>query len=120
MRKKIKFGIRFKGMWESYTSYEVSLFAEYAEGIFSEDLRLRYVNWLENEFLQKQVTPSSLVDADVLDEFQKDIDNRGIIDTTTDFGQDYSDLEEQGVNWGGGEYFLEIAKKLRSHLEING
>mgnify|MGYP003632829224 CR=1 FL=1 len=120
MRKKIKFGIRFKGMWESYTAYEVSLFAENAEGISSEDLRLRYVNWLENEFLQKQVTPSSLVDADVLDEFQQDIDNRGIIDTTTDFGQDYSDLEEQGVNWRGGEYFLEIAKKLRSHLEING
>lgn len=119
MRKKIKFGIRFRGMWD-YTSDEVWRFIENSEGVSSEELRVRYVDWLENEFLKKKVKPSTLVDTDVLKEFISDLDNRGYLDTWTDFGQDYSDLEREGINWRGGEYFLKIAKKLKSHLEING
>tara|TARA_R100000329_G_scaffold150661_1_gene144174 strand:- start:775 stop:1176 length:402 start_codon:yes stop_codon:yes gene_type:complete len=119
MRKKIKFGIRFRGMWD-YTSDEIWRFIENSEGVSSEELRVRYVDWLENEFLKKKVKPSTLVDVDVLKTFISDLDNRGYLDTWTDSGQDYSDLEREGINWRGGKYFLEIAKKLKSHLEING
>ena len=72
MRKKIKFGVRFRGMWD-YTSDEVGSFIDHSDGIDSMELRLRYIDWLENEFLEKKVKPSTLVDVDVLKTFISDL-----------------------------------------------
>jgi len=114
MTTQIKFGINFRGHWDTYTYNEVGEFIDNASGLGPEDLKTRYVAFLES-FLDKKVKPSTLVDYDVLEVFLGDIDNRASID----YLEGNVDREEWPEGYAGGKYFHQISKKLEAHLEAN-
>jgi hypothetical protein len=115
MTHKITFGINFKGMWDTYTASEMGNFLHRAiDGITDEDLRNRYMAFLENEFLEKKCVPSTPVDYDVLYTFWEDVDERASCDT-----EDNLDPEYDADLIAGGKYFDQIANKLKAHLDAN-
>ena len=74
--KQIPFGFNFK--WNSNYFYsELEMFEECSEGIEPEELRQRYLTFLDNIQLIKA---STLVDVDVYHIFLCDCDNRAQID----------------------------------------
>ena len=114
MTNQIKFGINFRGHWDTYTFNEVAHFAECADGISDTELRDRYIAFLDS-FCAKKVKPSTLVDYDVLEVFLGDIDNRADID----FREGHRDEEYEADLIAGGKYFHQIFKKLEKHLKAN-
>ena len=114
MTNQIKFGINFRGHWDSYTFNEVSTFIECADGMGDKELKDRYISFL-NIFLDKKIKPSTLVDYDVLEVFLGDIDNRAYID----YVEGNVDPEEWYEGYMGGKYFYQISKKLEKHLQAN-
>ena len=114
MTNQIKFGINFRGHWDTYTFNEVAHFAECADGISDGELRDRYIAFLDS-FCAKKVKPSTLVDYDVLEVFLGDIDNRASID----YLEGNVDPEEWYEGYMGGKYFYQISKKLEKHLQAN-
>ena len=114
MTDQIKFGINFRGHWDTYTFNEVGEFIENASGLGSEDLKTRYIAFLDS-FLDKKVKPSTLVDVDVLECFHGDIDNRASID----YLEGNVDPYEWPEGYAGGRYFHQISKKLGAHIEAN-
>ena len=114
MTDQINFGINFRGHWDTYTFNEVGQFIENADGVGTEDLKKRYIAFLDS-FLDKKVKPSTLVDYDVLEAFLGDIDNRASID----YLEGNVDREEWPEGYAGGRYFHQISKKLEAHLEAN-
>jgi len=114
MTNQIKFGINFRGHWDTYTHSEVSNFIECADGMGDKELKDRYISFL-NIFLDKKVKPSTLVDCDVLEVFLGDIDSRAYID----YVEGNVDPEEWYEGYMGGKYFYQISKKLEKHLQAN-
>lgn len=114
MTNQIKFGINFKGYWDTYTHNEVGEFIDNASSLEPEDLKKRYIAFVET-FLAKKVKPSTLVDYDVLEIFLGDIDNRASID----YLEGNVDPEEWYEGYMGGKYFYQISKKLEKHLNAN-
>ena len=110
MTDQINFGINFRGHWDTYTFNEVGEFIENASGLGPEDLKTRYI-----AFLDKKVKPSTLVDVDVLECFLGDIDNRASID----YLEGNVDPYEWPEGYAGGRYFHQISKKLEAHIEAN-
>ena len=116
MTHKITFGINFKGMWDTYTASEMGNFLHRAiDGITDEDLRNRYMAFLDNEFLEKKCVPSTPVDYDVLYTFWEDVDERASVD----YREDNLDPEYDADLIAGGKYFDQIANKLKAHLDAN-
>ena len=114
MTNQIKFGINFRGHWDTYTHSEVANFIECADGLGDNELRGRYIAFL-NLFLDKKVKPSTLVDYDVLEVFLGDIDNRADID----YREGHRDEEYEAALIAGGRYFHQISKTLETHLQAN-
>ena len=114
MTEKITFGVHFKGMWDKYTRYEMGCFVERSEGL-PEDLRTRYVDFLENEFLAKKCVPSTPVDYDVLYTFWQDVDERASVD----YREGNCDPYEEPDYYNGGKYFDQVSRKLKAHLDAN-
>ena len=113
-RFQIKFGINFRGHWDSYTFNEVSNFIDNASSLEPLGLKKSYIAFL-NLFLDKKVKPSTLVDYDVLEVFLGDIDNRADID----YREGHRDEEYEADLIAGGRYFHQISKKLEKHLQAN-
>ena len=115
MTEKITFGVHFKGMWETYTHSEMYNFLERSDGISDHDLRDRYVDFLQNEFLEKKCVPSTPVDYDVLYTFWEDVDERASVD----YREDNLDPEYDAHLIAGGKYFDQVSRKLKAHLDDN-
>ena len=114
MTNQIKFGINFRGHWDTYTHSEVANFIECADGMGDKELKDRYISFL-NIFLDTKVKPSTLVDYDVREVFLGDIDNRAYID----YVEGNVDPEEWYEGYMGGKYFYQLSKKLEKHLQAN-
>lgn len=108
MSNTIPFGLTFRGQ-KSYTQSEVSHFIEISDSVGDEDLRTRYVAFLE-DFLDGKIKPSTQVDIDVVIAFQSDLDNRADIDYREGHWDDDPDI------LAGGKYFAKQAKKLMDHI----
>ena len=116
MTEKITFGVHFKGMWNTYTASEMGNFLERAiDGITNQDLRDRYIDFLQNEFLEKKCVPSTPVDYDVLYTFWEDVDERASVD----YREDNLDPEYDAELIAGGRYFDQVSRKLKAHLDAN-
>ena len=51
MTNQIKFGINFKGHWDTYTHSEVANFIECADGMGDKELKDRYISFLAEHAL---------------------------------------------------------------------
>ena len=109
-QKTIPFGVSFRGQRE-YTLSEVSNFIECTDNIEPMALRSRYISFLE-DFTSRKIKPSTLVDADVLQLFQEDLDNRAQID----FREGHYDPIDDREIVNGGRYFDKMSKKLKAHI----
>jgi hypothetical protein len=105
---QITFGIIFRKT--SYAISEVSNFIECADGIEPVSHKNAYVKFLE-DLLDGNITKSTLVDRDILNEFYNDLDNRASIDYREGHWDDDYD-----VYWGGYS-FDQRAQKLKAHLD---
>ena len=114
VNKKVPFGIRFKGQWD-YTWREMAHYIECASSITDENLRDRYIAFL-NFFTDGKCKPSTMVDSDVLVTFYQDVDNRADID----YREGHVDPEEDPETYKGGRYFHEVSIKLKRHLDSLG
>ena len=108
MSNTIPFGLTFRGQ-KSYTQSEVSHFIEIADSVGDNELRIKYVAFLE-AFLDGKIKPSTQVDIDVILCFQSDLDNRADIDYREGHWDDDPDI------LAGGKYFAKQAKKLMDHI----
>ena len=73
--------VQFGMVWR-FTDYcysEIDNFVECAHGAFDPELEARYIQFLE-DFTDRKIKKSTLVDWDVLREFILDLDNRAQID----------------------------------------
>ena len=110
MSKTIPFGVTFRGQRE-YTLSEVSNFIECADNVEPMALQNQYISFLE-DFTSRKVKPSTLVDADVLQLFQDDLDNRAQIDYREGH---YCPVDDREI-FNGGCYFDKMSKKLKAHI----
>ena len=110
MPKTIPFGVTFRGQRE-YTLSEVSNFIECADNVEPMALQNQYISFLE-DFTSRKVKPSTLVDADVLQLFQDDLDNRAQIDYREGH---YCSVDDREI-FNGGRYFDKMSKKLKAHI----
>ena len=108
MRKQNNFGIVFRHT--GYTIIELENFWECADSIEPDDLRDRYRDFVE-KLNNGEIKKSSLVDRDVLIEFQKDLDNRADID----YREGHWDHDPVVVR--GGKTFAKYSQQLKEHLE---
>ena len=95
--QQVKFGIRFTV--NNYAYGELTNFVECADNL-DDDVRERYTDFL-NDLINNRVTPSTLVDVDVLVEFGSDLDNRAQIDYLEGEHEDEPDIVAGGkMFWG--------------------
>lgn len=101
---QVKFGIRFTV--NDYALGELDHFVDCADNIEGDDdLQGRYIDFL-NQFMDKKVKPSTLVDTDVLKVFADDLYNRALIDYIERQFEDDERITK------GGEMFLRRYQKL--------
>lgn len=105
--EKIKFGITFR--LTDYAFSEVSNFIECADGIEPIELKDRYVKFLD-QLTSRKIKKSTIVDRDVLIEFQRDLDNRADIDYIAGHHDDDPKIMR------GGETFYKYSNQLKAHL----
>lgn len=99
---KVKFGIAFK--FTDYCYSELANFKECAGNIDPEELQDRYVAFLDSFNGSK----NTMVDADVLELFIGDLENRADIDYLEGHWDDDAYIV------AGGKRFYQRAKKLRA------
>tara|TARA_R110000824_G_scaffold250882_2_gene439645 strand:+ start:1398 stop:1730 length:333 start_codon:yes stop_codon:yes gene_type:complete len=90
----------------NYCKIELEQFVENSEGIAPEDLRLRYVDFV-NRLIRGEIKKSTDVDCDVLETFILDLENRADIDYLENHWEDCPETVK------GGKRFLVRAAKLR-------
>ena len=115
MTKQIKFGVHFRGHWDTYTVIELEKFMECSEGIEPIELIDRYVDFLD-KLSCKKIKPSTLVDVDVLKTFHDDVDNRVQID----YREDNLDPEYDYELIQGAKYWNTVLGKFTGHLKAHG
>ena len=115
MTKQIKFGVHFRGHWDTYTANELEKFMECSEGIEPIELKDRYLSFLDKLTLKK-IKPSTLVDVDVLETFYDDLDNRVQID----YREDNLDPEYDYELIQGAKYWNTVLGKFTAHLKAEG
>jgi len=105
---QIKFGINFR--LTDYAYSEVDNFIECVGGIEPIELKDRYTVFLNN-LLSRKIKRSTLVDVDVLKEFQSDLSNRANIDYENGHHDDDPEIMR------GGKRFYVLANQLKSNIE---
>ena len=108
VRKQNNFGLVFRHTGYTYT--EIENFWECADSIEPDDLRDRYRDFVR-KLNNREIKKSTLVDRDVLIEFQKDLDNRANIDYREGHWDDHPDVVK------GGKTFARYSQQLKEHLE---
>lgn len=97
---------------KDYVYSELSNFIECAEGIEPQSLCDSYVKFL-GEFLSGNIKKSTMVDINILKEFQADLDYRADIDYREGHWYDEPTI------YSGGKYFAKIADKLKAHISAS-
>ena len=115
MTKQIKFGVHFRGHWDTYTCNELSHLEECADNIEPQDLQDRYLAFLD-KLTSKKIKPSTLVDVDVLETFHDDLDNRVQID----YRENHLDPEFDYELIQGAKYWNTVLGKFTAHLKAEG